>query len=78
MTYIPELVVLVNNVPYSSVPTAKLTRDKTTGNQKRSNSFAIIPEPHPAQLSAPAQKECPSKNVRGLKAVSFQVSHLLP
>jgi hypothetical protein len=24
-----------------------------------------------------AQKECPSKNVRGLKAVGFHVSHLL-
>jgi hypothetical protein len=48
-----------------------------TGNQKRSNSFAIIPEPHPAQLSTPAQKKCPSKNIRGLKAVGFQVSHLL-
>jgi hypothetical protein len=48
-----------------------------TGNQKRSNSFAIIPKPDPAQLSPPAQKECPSKNVRGLKAACFQVSHLL-
>jgi len=48
-----------------------------TGNQKRSDSFAIIPEPDPAQLTTPAQKERPSKNVRGLKAVGFQMSHLL-
>jgi hypothetical protein len=49
-----------------------------SGNQKRSDSFAIIPEPDPAQLCTPAQKERSSKNIRGLKAVGFQVAHLLP
>jgi hypothetical protein len=48
-----------------------------TGNQKRSDSSAIVPEPDPAQLTTSAQKECPSKNVRGLKAVGFQYHHLL-
>jgi hypothetical protein len=48
-----------------------------TGNQKRSDSSAIIPEPDPAQLSPPAQKKCPSKYVRGFKAGCFQMSHLL-
>jgi hypothetical protein len=48
-----------------------------TANQKRSDSFAIVAEPDPAQLSTPAQKECPSKNVRGLKTVYLQVAHLL-
>ena len=38
-----------------------------TGNQKRGNSFAIIPKPDPAQLATSAQKECPSKNVRGFQ-----------
>jgi len=41
------------------------------GNQKRSDSFAIIPEPDPAQLSTPAQKEHSSEDVRGLKTVGF-------
>jgi len=49
-----------------------------TGNQKRSNSFAITPEADPAQLSTPAQKKRSSKNVRGLKAACFQGFHLLP
>jgi len=49
-----------------------------TGNQKRSDSLAISPEADPAQLTTPAQKECPSKNIRGFKAVGFQVTHLLP
>jgi hypothetical protein len=43
-----------------------------TGNQKRSDSFAIIPEPDPVQLSTLAQKKRYSKNVGGLKAVGFQ------
>ncbi len=49
-----------------------------TGNQKRSDSLAIILEADPAQLTTLAQKKRPSKNVRDLKAVGFQVSHLLP
>ena len=48
------------------------------GEQERGNPSAISPEADPAQLTTPAQKKCPSKNVRGLKAVGFQVSHLLP
>ena len=47
------------------------------GEQERSNRPAISSEADPAQLTAPAQKERPSKNIRGLKAVCFQVSHLL-
>jgi len=47
------------------------------GEQERSYRFTIAPEADPTQLSTPAQKECPSKNVRGLKAAFFQVSHLL-
>jgi hypothetical protein len=42
------------------------------GEQERGNPFAIAPEADPAQLTTPAQKECPSKNVRGFKAVCFQ------
>ena len=45
--------------------------------QKRGNPFAIAPEVDPAQLTTSAQKERSSKNVSGLKAVCFQVSHLL-
>jgi len=41
-------------------------------NQKRSDSFAIFAEPDPAQLSTPAQKECSSKNIRGLKTAEIQ------
>ena len=48
------------------------------GEQERGNPFAIVPEVDPAQLTTPAQKKRSSKNVRGLKAVGFQVSHLLP
>jgi hypothetical protein len=48
-----------------------------TGNQKHSDSLAIIPEPDPAQFSTPTQKKRSSKYVRGLKAVGFQVAHLL-
>jgi len=48
-----------------------------TDNQKRSDSLAIIPEPDPVQLSTPTQKKRSSKNIRGLKAVGFQVSLLL-
>jgi hypothetical protein len=48
------------------------------GEQERCNPFAITPEADFAQLTTPAQKKRPSKNIRGLKAVCFQVSHLLP
>ena len=48
------------------------------GKQERGNPFAIAPEADPAQLTTPAQKERSSKNIRGLKAVGFQVTHLLP
>ena len=47
------------------------------GEQERGNPSAISPEPDPAQLTTPAQKKRSSKNIRGLKAVGFQVSHLL-
>jgi len=43
-----------------------------TGNQKRSDSFAIIPNPDTTQFSTPAQKKRPSKYVRGLKTVFNQ------
>jgi hypothetical protein len=46
--------------------------------QERGNPFAITPEADPAQLTTPAQKERSSKNVGSLKAVGFQVAHLLP
>ncbi|CAB1062711.1 hypothetical protein D1BOALGB6SA_7493 [Olavius sp. associated proteobacterium Delta 1] len=49
-----------------------------TSNQKRSNPLSIVSKPDPAQLTTPTQKERSSKNVRGLKAVGFQVPHLLP
>ncbi len=49
-----------------------------TGNQKRGDRPAIVSKPDPAQLCTLAQKECPSKNIRGLKAVSIQSAHLLP
>ncbi|CAB1064134.1 hypothetical protein D1BOALGB6SA_8925 [Olavius sp. associated proteobacterium Delta 1] len=42
------------------------------GDQERGNPFAVTPKPDPAQLTTPAQKECSSKNIRGLKAVAFQ------
>ena len=48
------------------------------GEQETGNRFAIAPEADSAQLSTPAQKKRSSKNVRGLKAACFQVSHLLP
>ena len=48
------------------------------GEQKRSNRFAVSPEADLAQLTAPTQKIRSSKNIRGLKAVGFQISHLLP
>ena len=44
----------------------------TAGEQEAGNSFAIVPEADPAQLTTPAQKKRSSKNVRGLKAVGFQ------
>ena len=47
------------------------------GEQERGNRFAIVPEADPTQLTASAQKKRSSKNIRGLKAVAFQVSHLL-
>jgi len=47
------------------------------GDQKRSNPSAVVADPHIAQITAVAQKERSSKNVGGLKAVGFQVSHLL-
>jgi len=48
------------------------------GNQKRSNPSAlpvtlcVIADPHITQITAVAQKECPSKDVRGLKAGCIQ------
>ena len=48
------------------------------GEQERGNRPAISSEADPAQLTTPAQKIRSSKNIRGLKAVGFQVSHLLP
>jgi hypothetical protein len=42
------------------------------GEQERGNPFTIAPEADPAQLTTPAQKKCPSKNIRGLKSVGFQ------
>ena len=48
-----------------------------TGNQKYCDRLAVIPEPDPAQFTTLAQEECASKNIRGLKAFGFQVSHLL-
>jgi len=50
----------------------------SAGEQEAGNSFAVVPEADPAQLTTPAQKKRSSKNIRGLKVVSFQVSHLLP
>ena len=47
------------------------------GEQERGYWFTIAPEVDPTQLSTPAQKECPSKNISCLKAAWFQVSHLL-
>jgi hypothetical protein len=54
------------------------------GEQEGGNRFTppvtlrvIVPEPDPAQFTTPAQKECPSKNVRGLKADFIQINHLL-
>ena len=47
------------------------------GKQERGNPSAISPEADPAQFTTLTQKERSSKNVRGLKAVGFQVSHLL-
>jgi hypothetical protein len=47
------------------------------GELEAGNSSAVVPEADPAQLTTPAQKKRSSKNVRGLKAVGFQVSHLL-
>ena len=47
------------------------------GEQERGNTSTIVPEADPAQLTTSAQKERSSKNIRGLKAVAFQVSHLL-
>ena len=42
------------------------------GEQKRGDRLAVVPEADPAQLATPAQKKCPSKNVRSLKAVFNQ------
>jgi len=47
------------------------------GEQERGNRFAIVPEADSAQLTTSAQKKRSSKNIGGLKAVGFQVSHLL-
>ncbi len=47
------------------------------GNQKRSNPSAVAADAHITQITAVAQKERSSKNVRRLKAVGFQTSHLL-
>jgi hypothetical protein len=46
--------------------------------QERGNPFTIGSEADPAQLTTSAQKKRSSKNIRGLKAVCFQMSHLLP
>ena len=47
------------------------------GEQERGNPLTISPEADPAQLTTPAQKIRSSKNIRGLKAVGFHLSHLL-
>jgi len=49
----------------------------SAGEQERGNPSAISSEADPAQLTAPTQKIRSSKNIRGLKTVCFQVSHLL-
>jgi hypothetical protein len=40
-------------------------------------TLCVIPKADPAQLTTSAQKKRSSKNVRGLKAAGFQVTHLL-
>ena len=52
--------------------------ESPAGEQEAGNRFAVVPEADSAQLTTCAQKKRSSKNVRGLKAVGFQVSHLLP
>jgi hypothetical protein len=47
------------------------------GDQKRGNPSAIVADPHITQITAVAQKERSSEDVRRLKAVGFQASHLL-
>jgi len=47
------------------------------GDQKRSNPSAVVADPHITQITAVAQKERSSEDVRRLKTVGFQVSHLL-
>jgi hypothetical protein len=42
------------------------------GEQETGNSFAVVPEADPAQLTTSAQKKRSPKNIRGLKAVCFQ------